>query len=84
MNSNYLKYWRVRRYFIKAKYKLTQAELDVLLFLHDEKYFSKEKFEEFNNLLSWDVNRFDKHFKLFLFVNQLFSFEVDLISSYVT
>jgi hypothetical protein len=60
MKSNYLKYWRVIRYFIKAKYKLTQAELDVLLFLHDEKYFSKEKFEEFNNLLSWDVNRFDK------------------------
>tara|TARA_Y100000361_G_C11093902_1_gene307973 strand:+ start:449 stop:883 length:435 start_codon:yes stop_codon:yes gene_type:complete len=60
MKSNYLKYWRVIRYFIKAKYKLSQAELDVLLFLHDEKYFSKEKFEEFNNLLSWNVNRFDK------------------------
>ena len=60
MKSNYLKYWRDIRYFIKAKYKLSQAELDVLLFLHDEKYFSKEKFEEFNNLLSWNVNRFDK------------------------
>ena len=60
MKSNYLKYWRVIRSFIKAKYKLSQAELDVLLFLRDEKYFSKDKFEEFNNLLSWDVNRFDK------------------------
>ncbi len=60
MKSNYLKYWRVIRYFIKAKYKLSQAELDVLLFLHDEKYFSKAKFREFNSLLSWDVNRFDK------------------------
>lgn len=60
MKSNYLKYWRVIRYFIKSKYNITQAELDVLLFLHDERYFSKEKFEEFNNLLSWDKNRFDK------------------------
>ncbi|QDP56110.1 MAG: hypothetical protein GOVbin3205_53 [Prokaryotic dsDNA virus sp.] len=59
-NSNYLKYWRVIRYFIKAKYGLTQADLDVLLFLYSEKYFSKDRFEEFDELLSWDVNRFDK------------------------
>ncbi|MGI9555933.1 MAG: hypothetical protein ACR2M9_03650 [Cyanophyceae cyanobacterium] len=58
--SDYLKYWRVIRYYIKAKYGLTQADLDVLLFLYSEKYFSKDKFEEFDELLSWDVNRFDK------------------------
>lgn len=58
-NSDYLKYWRVIRYFIKTKYGLTQADLDVLLFLYSEKYFSKDRFEEFDELLSWDVNRFD-------------------------
>lgn len=58
--SNYLKYWRVIRYFVKHKYGLTQADLDMLLFLYSEDYFSKDKFEEFDELLSWDVNRFDR------------------------
>jgi len=57
--NNYLKYWRVVRYFIKAKYGLTTADLDILLFLHSEKYFSKDDFVEFDELLSWDKNRFE-------------------------
>ena len=60
MKSDYLKYWRVIRYFVKAKYKLTTGDLDMLLFLYSESYFSKEKLEEFDNLLSWDENRFDR------------------------
>jgi hypothetical protein len=58
--QDYLKYWRVVRYFIKAKYGLTQADLDILLFLYSEKYFSKDKFDEFDELISWDEDRFDK------------------------
>ena len=58
--NDYLKYWRVIRYFILKKYKLTTGELDVLLFLYSEKYFSKDKFNEFDELISWDVNRFDR------------------------
>jgi len=58
--NDYLKYWRVIRYFIKSKYNITQAELDMLLFLRTEKYFSKDRFKEFDELLSWNVNRFDK------------------------
>ena len=58
--NDYLKYWRVIRYFIKAKYKINTGELDVLLFLYSEKYFSKDKFNEFDELISWDVNRFNK------------------------
>ena len=60
MQPDYLKYWRVIRYFIKAKYSLTQGDLDMLLFLNSEKYFSKDKFEEFDELLSWDTDRFDR------------------------
>ena len=59
-NYDYLKYWRVVRYFIKAKYKIGTADLDILLFLYSEKYFDKDKFAEFDELLSWDVNRFDR------------------------
>ena len=57
---DYLKYWKVIRYFIKAKYGLNSADLDMLLFLYSEKYFGKDKFDEFNELLSWDVNRFNR------------------------
>ena len=42
--KDYLKYWRVVRYFIKAKYNLSQADLDIILFLYSEKYFSKDDF----------------------------------------
>ena len=55
-----LKYWRVIRYYTKAKYGLTTADLDMLLFLYSEDIFSKEKFQEFDNLLSWDEDRFDR------------------------
>lgn len=59
MKNDYLKYWRVIRYFIKVKYNLSQADLDILLFLHSEGYFDKDKFREFDNLLSWNEARFD-------------------------
>jgi hypothetical protein len=58
--KDYLKYWRVIRYFIKIKYGLTQSELEMLLFLRSEKYFSKDDFAKFNELLSWDKRRFEK------------------------
>tara|TARA_R110000822_G_scaffold19025_1_gene62250 strand:- start:78 stop:515 length:438 start_codon:yes stop_codon:yes gene_type:complete len=58
--DDYLKYWKVIRYFVKAKYKITQAELDVLLFLRTEKYFSKDRFDDYNELMSWNIKRFDK------------------------
>tara|TARA_Y100000361_G_scaffold138520_1_gene140777 strand:- start:3028 stop:3462 length:435 start_codon:yes stop_codon:yes gene_type:complete len=63
MQNDYLKYWRIIRYFIKCKYGINTGELDMLLFLYSEKYFGKEKFKEFDELLSWNVNRFDQLLK---------------------
>jgi len=60
MHNDYLKYWRVIRQYIKIKYNLTQSDLDILLFLKSETYFSKDKFEEFDEILSWDKQRFEK------------------------
>ena len=59
MKSDYLKYWRVVRQFVKVKYGLSQADLDILLFLKSEEYFSKDKFDEFDSLISWNVHGFD-------------------------
>jgi hypothetical protein len=63
MKSNlddYLKYWRVIRKFAQVQYKLTQCDLDMLLFLYSEKYFGRDKFDEFDKLLGWDVMRFQR------------------------
>ena len=60
MDKDYLKYWRVIRYFIKQKYGLTQEDLDMLLFLKSEDYFSRDTFMEFDELLSWNKHRFEK------------------------
>jgi hypothetical protein len=59
-HDNYLKYWRVIRQFVKIKYGLTQSDLDILFFLYSEKYFNRDKFAEFDNLLGWDKNRFNR------------------------
>ncbi len=63
MKSNshdYLKYWRVIRQYTKIRYGLSQADLDVLLFLYSEGYFGKDKFKEFSQLISREVKRFDR------------------------
>jgi len=57
--KDYLKYWKVIRYFVKAKYKISQEDLEMLLFLYSEKYFSKDKFREFNQIFGWNVDRFE-------------------------
>ena len=59
-HDDYLKYWRVIRQFVKIKYGLTQSDLDIIFFLYSEKYFDKDKFTEFDNLLGWDKQRFEK------------------------
>ena len=57
---NYLKYWRVVRYFIQSKYGITQPDLEMMLFLYDEPYFTKAKFKEFDKVFSWDKDRFER------------------------
>lgn len=57
---NYLKYWKVVKQFVKIKYKLSTADIEMLLFLRSEKYFSKEDFDEFNELFHWERNRFER------------------------
>ena len=59
-NYDYLKYWRTIRYWIKAKYRLTTPDIEMLLFLYSENMFTKTKFKRFEQIMSWDVNRFDK------------------------
>jgi len=59
ISHDYMKFWRVIRYWAKAKYKLSTPDIDMILFLYSEDYFNKTKFIEFEELMSWDVKRFD-------------------------
>lgn len=58
--NDYLKFWRVIRYYIKAKHGLSQADLDIILFLYSEGYFGQKQFEYFAELVSWEVGRFKR------------------------
>lgn len=55
---DFLKNWRVVRYYIQSRYDLTLSELDMLLYLYDESVFDKETFNDFADSMSWDKNRF--------------------------
>ena len=57
-SHDYLKYWKVIKYWAKRKYSITTGELELMLFLYSEHLFNKTKFEEFNELMSWNNNRF--------------------------
>ena len=61
--NDYLKYWRVVRHYIKARYKVSPADLDMLLFLYSEQYFDRGKFEEYDNIFPWDKHRFNRLLK---------------------
>lgn len=56
--SDYLKYYPVIKKYVKDNYKITESQLSMMLFLYSEMYFSKGKFDEFDELFGWDQNRF--------------------------
>ena len=59
-SQDYLKYWRVIRYWVKAKYGLSTPDLEMLLFLYSEDIFNKTEFLKYEEVMSWDVKRFSR------------------------
>ena len=54
---SYMKYWRIVRKYTMMKYDLNQDDLDVLFYIHDEKYFSNYQFEKYEKTMPWNVKR---------------------------
>lgn len=54
---NFLKYWRIVRYWARRKYGLTDSELELLLYLYDIDLFSRKDFQKFEGVLEWDKKR---------------------------
>jgi DNA-binding MarR family transcriptional regulator len=53
-SNDYMKYWRVIRYWAKDRYGFTYGELDVMFFLYSEGLFSRAQFDEFNQLTGFN------------------------------
>lgn len=58
--QDWLKYWRVVRFWVSEAYKLSYPDLEMLLFLYSEDLFSERDFEKFERIMSWDTNRFKR------------------------
>lgn len=57
---NFLKNWRIVRYYIKRKYDLSSTELEVLLYLYDTDLFTKKEFIKFANTINWQRSKFSE------------------------
>ena len=55
---DFLKYWRIVRYWARVKYEVSTAELDLLLYLHSEGPFTRDQVMEYEQLMSFDKDRF--------------------------
>lgn len=59
-SHNYLKYWRIIRYWAKVKYGFSVCDLDMMLFLYSENFFNKKTFHQYAEMMSWDKTRFQR------------------------
>ena len=57
---DFLKYWRVVRFWALKRYDLSLSDLELLLYLYSCPLFSRGDFKVFNDLVSWDKDRFDR------------------------
>jgi hypothetical protein len=58
--SDFLKYWKLIRYWVRHKYGITQHDLDIMFFLYSEGYFMRSDIKEFESLFPWDKKRFKR------------------------
>ena len=57
---DFLKNWRLVKYYIKRKYNISETNLELMLYLYSEDVFTKDMFNEMANTINWDKNRFQE------------------------
>jgi len=55
--EDFLKDWKIVRYYIQKKYNLTLSELEILLHLYSSGPFTRDYFFEFAALSDWDKGK---------------------------
>lgn len=60
---DYFKYLRVVRHWAKRTHGVGLGDLEMLLFLYSERLFKRTDFNEYQQIFSWDVKRFQRLLK---------------------
>lgn len=55
--NDFMKYWKIVRHWLRVKHELNQMDLDMLLFLFSEGYFTLKTFKEYETMFSWNKKR---------------------------
>ena len=56
---DFLKYWRIVRYWARAKYEIGTAEMDLMFYLYSEERFTKKQVVQFESIMSYNPYRFN-------------------------
>jgi len=59
-NSDYLKFFRVVRFWAKRTHGVGLADLELLLFLYSKGLFKRADFDEFAEIFPWEKARFER------------------------
>lgn len=54
--KDYLKFYKIVYWYTKKMYNISSPDLDIILFLYSERYFSEEKFREYSNIFAYNFN----------------------------
>ena len=57
---DYLKYFRIVRYWAKKKYGLGLADIEMIMFLYSERLFKRSDFNDYQQIFSWNRQRFQE------------------------
>jgi hypothetical protein len=60
---DYLKFFRVVRYWAKKTHGVGLADLEMLMFLYSERLFKRTDFNDYQQIFSWNIGRFQKLLK---------------------
>lgn len=58
--SDYLKYLKVARYWMRRTYGLSLQDLEMLLFLRTERMFTRSTLNEYRNIFGFEVKMFNR------------------------
>lgn len=53
---NFLKYWKVVRYWAMKKYGISQKDLETILYFYDEGVFTRKEFRLITAMFKWEKN----------------------------
>jgi len=56
---DWLKYFRVVRFWVRETYGIKYAELEMLLFLYGENLFTRRDFDDYQKIMGWNIERFN-------------------------